>query len=240
VTTLVRDGLELHYEVHGGSGPALLLPHLNFTWPDRLDLAPFVERFTVVTASPRGFRGSGRFGADARYRVGDMADDLVAVVQAVGFDRFFVLGYSFSGVFAPWIAHLTGRAEAIVSGGFPIVGDYRYLRADIERWTEEARSDPAAWAYLEDTFDHRAALAFYRELSELPTDFLVTDLPCPLFAFWGDEDEEIAVAGGTERLASGLDRRGLQHASFPGRDHDGMLDHLDEATPAVLSWLDQL
>jgi hypothetical protein len=151
-----------------------------------------------------------------------------------------VLGYSFSGVFAPWIAHLTGRAEAVVSGGFPIVGDYRYLGADIERWTEEARSDPAAWAYLEDTFDHRAALAFYRELSELPTDFLVTDLPCPLFAFWGDEDEEIAVAGGTEQLSSGLDRRGLQHASFPGRDHDGMLDHLDEAAPAVLSWLDQL
>ena len=220
--------------------PALLLPHLNFTWPDRLDLAPFVERFTVVTASPRGFRGSGRFGADARYRVSDMADDLVAVVQAVGLDRFFVLGYSFSGVFAPWIAHLTGRAEAVISGGFPIVGDYRYLRADIERWTEEARSDPAAWAYLEDTFDHRAALAFYRELSELPADFLVTDLPCPLFAFWGDGDEEIAVAGGTEQLASGLDRRGLQHASFPGRDHDGMLDHLDEAAPAVLAWLDQL
>jgi pimeloyl-ACP methyl ester carboxylesterase len=100
-----------------------------------------------------------------------MADDLVAVLQAVGFDRFFVLGYSLSGVFAPWIAHLTGRAEAVVSAGFPIVGDYRDLRTDIERWTEEARSDPAASAYLED---------------------------------WGAEDEEIAVAGGTEQLASGL------------------------------------
>ncbi|HEU5244645.1 MAG TPA: hypothetical protein VFU33_09600, partial [Gaiellaceae bacterium] len=74
MTTLVHDGVELHYEVHGGSGPALLLPHLNFTWPDRLDLAPFAERFTVITASPRGFRGSGRLGAEARYRVRDLAD----------------------------------------------------------------------------------------------------------------------------------------------------------------------
>ena len=30
VTTLIRDGLQLHYEVSGGFGPALLLPRLNF------------------------------------------------------------------------------------------------------------------------------------------------------------------------------------------------------------------
>jgi pimeloyl-ACP methyl ester carboxylesterase len=60
VTTLVRDGLELRYEVLGGSGPALLLPHLNFSWPDYLDLGPFTERYTVITASPRGFAKSSR------------------------------------------------------------------------------------------------------------------------------------------------------------------------------------
>jgi hypothetical protein len=103
VATLVRDGLELRYEVHGGSGPALLLPHLNFSWPDYLDLRPFTGRFTVITASPRGFATSSRLDADRAYRVRDMADDLVAVVQEVGFDRFFVLGYSFTGAFAPWI-----------------------------------------------------------------------------------------------------------------------------------------
>jgi pimeloyl-ACP methyl ester carboxylesterase len=101
VTTLVRDGLELRYDVRGGSGPALLLPYLNFAWPDYLDLSPFTERFTVIIASPRGFAKSSRLDADTPYRVGDLADDLIAVVQAVGFDRFFVLGYSFTGAFAP-------------------------------------------------------------------------------------------------------------------------------------------
>jgi len=43
VSTLTRDGLELHYEVHGGSGPALLFPKLNFSWPDVLDLDPFAS-----------------------------------------------------------------------------------------------------------------------------------------------------------------------------------------------------
>jgi len=239
VTTLVRDGLELRYEVLGGSGQALLLPHLNFSWPEYLDLGPFTERFTVITASPRGFAASTRLGADIPYRVSDLADDLIAVMQAVGFDRFVALGYSFTGAFAPWLAQLTGKADAVVSGGFPIVGEYAFLYPEIQRQSEAAKSDPAAWARVEAHFDNRAALAFYRELSELPPDSLVSDLPCPLFAFWGDQDEEMGP-GGTEQLASGLDRHGLRHASFPGYDHDGMLDHINDAVPQVLAWLDQL
>jgi pimeloyl-ACP methyl ester carboxylesterase len=193
----------------------------------------------VITASPRGFADSSRRDASVPYRVGDLADDLVAVIQAVGFDRFFVLGYSFTGAFAPWIAHLTDRADAVVSGGFPIVGDYSYIYPDIQRRTEAAQSDPAAWAYVDARFDNRAALAFYRELSELPPDSLVTDLPCPLFAFWGDQDEEMGP-GGTDQLAFGLDRHGIQHVSFPGYDHEGMLTHINDAVPTMLAWLDQL
>jgi pimeloyl-ACP methyl ester carboxylesterase len=239
VTALIRNGLELRYEVHGGPGPALLLPQLNFSWPDYLDLRPFTERFVVITASPRGFAKSGRLDADAAYRVDEFADDLIAVVQTVGFDRFLVLGYSFTGAFAPWLAKLTGKADAVVSGGFPIAGDYAYLYPEIERQSEAAKSDPAAWARVEAAFDNRAALTFYRELSALPPDSLISDLPCPLFAFWGDQDEEMGP-GGTQQLASGLDRHGLQHISIPGHDHEGMLTHLDDAVPSVLAWLDQL
>lgn len=239
MATLVRDRLQLRYEVFGGSGPALLLPHLNFSWPDYLDLSPFGERFTVITASPRGFAESSRLDAETHYRVGDLADDLMAVLEEVGFDRFAVLGYSFTGAFAPWLAQLTGKADAVVSGGFPIAGDYAYLYPEIQRQSEAARADPVAWARVDAAFDNRAALAFYRELSELPADSLVNDLPCPLFAFWGDQDEEMGP-GGTEQLASRLDRRGLEHASFPGHDHDGMLNHIDEAVPSVLAWLDRL
>ncbi len=239
MTTLVRDGLELHYEVHGGSGPGLLLPYVNFSWPEVLDLAPFTERFTVITASPRGFAASGRLAADAEYRAGDLADDLVAMMEAAGFERFSVLGYSFSGVFAAWLAKLTGRVDAVVAGGFPIAGDYAYLGPEIQRYTDEAKADPEAWAYIDAHFDPRVALAFYGELSELPPDSLVADVTCPLFAFWGDEDEETGP-GGREQLASVLDRQGSEHVSFPGHDHEGMLKHLEEAVPSVLAWFDGL
>jgi pimeloyl-ACP methyl ester carboxylesterase len=150
----------------------------------------------------RGFGASGRLTVAAGYRVADLASDLVAVMEAAGFERFSVFGYSFTGA--------------------------------------AAEADPAAWADLNSRFDNRAALAFYRELSELPPDFLVGNLPCPLFAFWGEEDEEIARGGGVRLLAAGLDRRGLKHAFFPGHDHEGMLAHINEAVPSVLAWFDGL
>lgn len=238
MATLAHDGLELRYEVTG-AGPALLLPHFNFSW-ELLNLGPFTERFTVVVASPRGFAGSSRLAADASYRMTDLAGDLVAVVKSAGFERFSVFGYSFTGAFAPWLAHLTNRVDAVVSGGFPIVGSYSYLQQDIQDRSTATRSDPAAWADLQSRFDDRAGLTFYRELSALPPDFLVDDLPCPLFAFWGDEDEEIALGGGGQQLASGLDQRGLGHVSYPGHDHEGMLSHINDAVPDVLAWFDRL
>ena len=79
---------------------------------------------------PRGFGASGRLTAAAGYRVTDLASNLVAVMEAAGFERFSVFGYSFTGAFAPWLAHLTGRVDAVVSGGFPIAGDYSALSGD--------------------------------------------------------------------------------------------------------------
>jgi pimeloyl-ACP methyl ester carboxylesterase len=237
--TLTRDGLDLQYEVTG-SGPALLLPKFNYSrWDRYLDVGLLAGRFTVVTASPRGFAASGRLAADGDYRVADLADDLVAVMEAAGFVRFSVFGYSFTGAFAPWLAHLTDRVDAVVSGGFPIAGDYSPQYPDVQAQMEAARANPAAWAELTSLFDNRAALGFYRELSELPPDFLVDNLTCPLFAFWGEDDEEIAFGGGAQLLAAALDSRGLGHASFPGHDHNGMLDHINVALPSVLAWFDE-
>jgi hypothetical protein len=45
---------------------------------------------------------------------------------------------------------------------------------------------------------------------------------------------------GAARGAAGLDQRGVRHVSYPGHDHEGMLSHIDEAVPDVLTWFDQL
>ena len=100
---------------------------------------------------------------------------------------------------------------------------------------EAARADPAAWSEVTSRFDNRAALGFYRELSELPPNFLVDSLPCPLFAFWGEDDEEIAFGGGVQLFASGLDRRRLSTRPSPVRIITACLTTSMRRCPA--SWL---
>jgi hypothetical protein len=57
-----------------------------------------------------------------------------------------VFGYLFTGAFAPWLARLTDRVDAVVSGGFPIAGDYTQQYADIWARMEAAGADPGRLA----------------------------------------------------------------------------------------------
>jgi pimeloyl-ACP methyl ester carboxylesterase len=84
------------------------------------------------------------------------------VVEAAGFERFSVFGYSFTGAFAPWLALLTGQVDAVVSGGFPIAGDYSPLYPEIQALSAAAEADPAAWADL-NSHDHEGVLAHINE-----------------------------------------------------------------------------
>lgn len=82
----------------GGSGPPCLLlhghPQTHVTWRK---VAPALARhFTVVAPDLRGYGDSSKppGGADhIRYSKREMAQDHVSLMQALGFDRFFVAGH---------------------------------------------------------------------------------------------------------------------------------------------------
>jgi pimeloyl-ACP methyl ester carboxylesterase len=109
------DGVTISYEVHG-TGPAMLIPRCNFAWSS-LDLSAFVDDYTVVIASPRGFGNSERLARG--YTVETIRSDLEAVIRHLDFEDYIVLGYSMTGSVAPWMAHNNPRVRAVVSGGFP-------------------------------------------------------------------------------------------------------------------------
>jgi haloacetate dehalogenase len=83
---------------HGGRGPAVLLlhgiPETHVMWHK---LAPrLAEEFTVVAADLRGYGESSKppAGADhAAYSKRAMARDQIAVMRALGFDQFYVVGH---------------------------------------------------------------------------------------------------------------------------------------------------
>src|SRR6201990_2796715 len=101
----VRDwktpGATIHGRV-GGKGPPLLLLHGNpLTHVMWHKIAPrLAEHYTVVATDLRGYGDSGKPPNDERhenYSFRAMANDQVAVMKALGFDRFFVAGHDRGG-----------------------------------------------------------------------------------------------------------------------------------------------
>jgi len=93
----VGDGIEINCVV-GGAGPALLLlhgfPQNLFMWAQ---VAPLLAQdHTVVCADLRGYGGSSKPVAAedlSNYSFRAMAGDQVALMRALGFERFHLIGH---------------------------------------------------------------------------------------------------------------------------------------------------
>lgn len=93
--TAALDAGPIRYRV-GGAGPALLLIHGNpQTHAMWHAVAPVLaRRFTVVCPDLRGYGGSMKPAGDAAtYSKAAMADDLAALMTALGHDRFAIAGH---------------------------------------------------------------------------------------------------------------------------------------------------
>jgi pimeloyl-ACP methyl ester carboxylesterase len=221
-----------------GSGPALLAPECNYTWAPEFEEL-MARHFSVVVASPRDFGASTRTGGP--YNPDLWASDMLAVAQHFGHRSFSVFGYSFTGAFGPWLAlklRNQGAVVAVASGGFPLLGDYGITSRDVDAQTEDLRQDRARWTEYERRFDLLAGAEFYRDLATLPPDSLVDTIPCPLYTFWGDQDEDaVEIVMPHAELADGLTQRGVPWKQYVGFDHEGLNADLSVAWPATEAWL---
>lgn len=90
--TVETSELTLH-AVSGGDGPPLLLlpgwPQFWYSW--RLIMPALAERFTVVAPDLRGMGASDKPATG--YDAAALADDMAALMTALGHDRFAVVGY---------------------------------------------------------------------------------------------------------------------------------------------------
>jgi pimeloyl-ACP methyl ester carboxylesterase len=105
------------YEMEGPPGaPVLFLVH-GLVATTQLNWFPafpvLADRYRVIATDLRG-HGRG-FPAGNRFRLSDCADDIVAVADALGIDRFIPVGYSLGGPVAQltWHRH-RDRVEGLV------------------------------------------------------------------------------------------------------------------------------
>ena len=110
---LETAGAALHYTREGQGPPVLLVQGVGVVgegWRPQID--GLADRFTVLAFDNRGFGGSTI--RDGALSIESMAGDAIALVDALGFERFHVAGHSMGGVIAQAIAlRATARVRSL-------------------------------------------------------------------------------------------------------------------------------
>jgi pimeloyl-ACP methyl ester carboxylesterase len=128
-THIEANGLRIYCEVHGEGEPLLLIHGGTATsqsWASHLPV--FTEHFQVFTPDSRGHGRTDNPTGELGYRV--MADDVAALIVALGLQRPLVLGYSDGGQIALELGmRYPGLARALVLGGTQFRFSEEYLEA---------------------------------------------------------------------------------------------------------------
>jgi pimeloyl-ACP methyl ester carboxylesterase/predicted glycosyltransferase len=170
--TVDRDGVPIHYEVHGSGDLTLLLVPPSPITHSRMykGLVPHLaRRHRVVTVDGRGNGRSGRpTDPGAHSRAANEAD-IVAVLDAVGAERAVLVAHCHANW---WTVDLAAtqpdRVSALValSPGVPFVGPTQpHWAAMGPRWHEEI-ADPEGWELYTRAGvvgDHRRWVEFFFE-----------------------------------------------------------------------------
>ena len=116
-THIEANGLRVYYEVHGEGEPLLLIHGGTATSQSWASHFPaFTEHFQVFAPDSRGHGRTDNPTGELDYRL--MADDVAALVSALGLRRPFVLGYSDGGQIALELGmRYPELARALVLGG---------------------------------------------------------------------------------------------------------------------------
>jgi pimeloyl-ACP methyl ester carboxylesterase len=167
-TYIEANGLRAYYEAYGEGEPLLLIHGGTATcrsWASHLPA--FAERFRVFASDSRGHGRTDNPAGELGYRV--MADDVAALVGALGWQRPLILGYSDGGQIALELGmRYPGLARALVLGGTQFRISETYLEdarsllgtAEGEEVDPEKleREQPDFVAYLREAHGHLASL----------------------------------------------------------------------------------
>jgi pimeloyl-ACP methyl ester carboxylesterase len=128
-TYIEANGLRVYYEVCGEGEPLLLIHGgiaTSQSWTSHLPA--FTEHFRVFAPDSRGHGRTDNPAGELGYRV--MADDVAALIKALGLQRPLVLGYSDGGQIALELGmRYPGLSRALVLGGTQFRFSGAYLEA---------------------------------------------------------------------------------------------------------------
>ena len=265
---IFHDGSTIEIEVHG-AGPTLLLP-VNpqpVTGPQAEQMRQYgtdpalgqslikglSDAFRVVAFDYEG--QCLRIPKPDTLTSANTANDLLAVADAAGADRFAYYGYSWLAMIGLQLAIRTDRLSALIMGGFPpLNGPYKeMLRVTTAAYeiASGARVTPSAdeseWSGVSLSRDQtQQFVTLYQALQEFDDRAAQAQITCPRLCFVGSADEiQYGKSWGNVHvsLADPIVRGQAQLSDFGWdvRVLDG-LDHIQamqatQVVPILRSWL---
>ena len=218
--SLEFDGHRLAYRV-SGQGPALVYISQYWRREDAVHVELLGDRCQLFHITPVGYGKSDRVPG---YAGKALADQVVAVMDHHGVDRFVTWGYSAGGAMAACVARATRRTAGLICGGYSLFGPFppSALR-QLDRRLHPEHASRSLWWWVS-TFDWCAE---------------VDVMHCPSLFYWGGDDRQMAAK---LRRSSELSfTRSVDFVEIPGLDHgacntfEGLRDPV---VPTVREWID--
>ncbi|GAA1583203.1 alpha/beta hydrolase [Kribbella karoonensis] len=192
-----RAGARIAYRV-SGSGAALVLLK-NHRRPLHYAISAYLaERLRVFQVHPVGFGASDRPDG---YDFGSIGEQVIAVLDREGVERFGVWGFSQTACMAAMVARSTERASALVMGGVPPIGIL--TDGEMRRLEREPRLP-------------RPALEFWRAYRSYDWHHELRCYPGRRVAYMGTADPAIRRF---RRLRTVLEGIGMTYLEFEGLTH---------------------
>lgn len=158
-----HDGLKLHYrDYSGGDGkpPLVCLPGLTRNVRDFEELAEHLaDKWRVLCLEMRG-RGDSEYAKDsATYNPLQYVDDVTAMLEAAGIERFVSVGTSLGGLMTLLIAMTAPKrlAGAIINDAGPVLEAAGIER--IKSYVGQGRSFPT-WVHAARAIEQSQGIAF--------------------------------------------------------------------------------
>jgi len=251
-TRFVRsaDGVNVAYDATG-TGPALVLLHGGFvqdrrSWHEAGYVEWLRDQYQVITIDIRGHGESDKPIAKEAYEISRLIDDVCAVTDACGVDRFLLWGFSFGGTVVLELAARSHRVKgAVVAGSFfgPTFSEEQLSstialmsRASVAK--SEGRLDELPLSAEHRSFieqaDLNVAIAASRAMAQWPV-LEPGDLLCPAYVFAGSAN--VVATAALEKRKQSIAAAGIQLHIFDGFEHMQEFTEIETVLPPARSFL---
>jgi pimeloyl-ACP methyl ester carboxylesterase len=245
------DGRQVAYDV-SGAGPALVLLHggggSRQEWHEAGYVSRLRDQYTVITLDMRGHGASSQPTDPADYAIDRMQQDILAVADACGAERFAVWAMSHGGRVGRYLAARPERVTSMILMstllGPGASAEIRHEVLDFcTQWPPILQAQQAGTLdlatltqYEQDflqTFNVPAMLGWGRAMLDWPS-FEPKDFGCPTLWLVGSEDRR-AVANYRENQSS-LEGTRVQGRLLEGLGHEQVFEAIDHVLPILLEF----